>query len=96
MVTIEVDRPLPERAGGFIILPKSYVNLFGDAGQLCCCLDICSGRSGLGGSRSNSTSDPETKTLFAAIACECGKIGQITWPKKAALLLVRFPSAYEI
>ena len=46
-MTIEVDRPLPERADGFITLSRSHTNLFGDAGQLCCCLDIRSGPFGL-------------------------------------------------
>src|SRR5580704_661871 len=51
IMRIEVDRPLPERAGGFIVLARSYANLFGEAGQLCCCLDIRSGPFGLCGSR---------------------------------------------
>jgi hypothetical protein len=47
IMRIEVDRPLPERAGGFVILPRSYTNRFGDAIELCCCFDIRCG-SGLG------------------------------------------------
>jgi hypothetical protein len=34
--------------------------------------------------------------MVPLVARECGKIGQITRPEKEVLLLVRFPSAYEI
>lgn len=34
--------------------------------------------------------------MVPLVARECGKIGQITRPETEVLLLVRFPSAYEI
>ena len=61
IVTIEVDRPLPDRAGGFIVLPRRYLGPFGDAGQFCRCFDIRSGPFGLGGSREVAPcQNPET------------------------------------
>jgi hypothetical protein len=34
--------------------------------------------------------------MVPLVARECGKIGQITWPKNGSFVAVRFPSAYEI
>ena len=45
IMMIEVDRPLPDCTGGYITLPRGYLNFFGDAGQFCCCLDFVLVRS---------------------------------------------------